>query len=314
MRRRFHISAGVLWAYTLAVIIWGAWVRISKSGDGCGDHWPLCKGQVLPSEVALATWIEFTHRMMSGIFGIFVFALWIYSLRTFPKNHPARKLMTIVLAFTFTEALLGAKLVLSGLTGSNASLFRAGVMSLHMVNSLLLTGSAILTWELSKPRTHLSWSWDLNAKRFAWITASFFLLITTSGAVASLSSTLYPSQSLISGFFADWSSASPLLLRLRLIHPVAAVILGLMLSYQLTTMANSSSGSPLQRFANGTFYFLFGGIGFGLLTLALLAPTWMKLVHLAIAHILWSRFVLLNEKLACADEAQEVSQGLPEPI
>src|SRR5690606_8937667 len=33
-------------AYNLAVIVWGAYVRATGSGAGCGSHWPLCNGEV----------------------------------------------------------------------------------------------------------------------------------------------------------------------------------------------------------------------------------------------------------------------------
>jgi len=49
---------GVL-AYSILVILWGAYVRISFSGDGCGDHWPLCHGEVIPTAPSVKTLIEF---------------------------------------------------------------------------------------------------------------------------------------------------------------------------------------------------------------------------------------------------------------
>ena len=61
------------WLYTIIVILWGAWVRISHSGNGCGDHWPLCGGEFIPTEATAKTWIEYSHRMMSGLYGLIVF-------------------------------------------------------------------------------------------------------------------------------------------------------------------------------------------------------------------------------------------------
>src|SRR5262249_41187531 len=54
-------------AYNIAVILWGAYVRATGSGAGCGSHWPLCNGQVLPSAAQTQTLIEFTHRVTSGL-------------------------------------------------------------------------------------------------------------------------------------------------------------------------------------------------------------------------------------------------------
>ena len=62
--RRF--AWGVL-AYFIAVILWGTLVRATGSGDGCGNHWPLCKPTVVQQSPGMQTMIEFTHRLTSGI-------------------------------------------------------------------------------------------------------------------------------------------------------------------------------------------------------------------------------------------------------
>src|SRR5689334_1905422 len=54
-------------AYNVAVVVWGAYVRATGSGAGCGSHWPLCNGEFLPSAPQTKTAIEFTHRVTSGL-------------------------------------------------------------------------------------------------------------------------------------------------------------------------------------------------------------------------------------------------------
>ena len=49
---------GVL-GYNLAVILWGAYVRATGSGAGCGSHWPLCNGTIVQPSPTTATLIEF---------------------------------------------------------------------------------------------------------------------------------------------------------------------------------------------------------------------------------------------------------------
>ena len=61
--------------YNLFVILVGTVVRATRSGDGCGSHWPLCDGQVIPTDPSIARIIEWTHRMVSGVDGVFVVAL-----------------------------------------------------------------------------------------------------------------------------------------------------------------------------------------------------------------------------------------------
>ena len=61
--------------WTVAVILWGAFVRATGSGAGCGAHWPLCNGEVVPRAPVLETMVEYTHRLTSGLALLLVLAL-----------------------------------------------------------------------------------------------------------------------------------------------------------------------------------------------------------------------------------------------
>ena len=64
----------------LAIIAWGTFVRATGSGAGCGNHWPLCNGEVLPRAPSVATLIEYSHRLTSGVALILV-AIVLYQVR-----------------------------------------------------------------------------------------------------------------------------------------------------------------------------------------------------------------------------------------
>jgi protoheme IX farnesyltransferase len=80
---------GVL-VWNVLVALWGAYVRATGSGAGCGAHWPTCNGEIIPRAPQVETLIEFTHRATSGLAFLAVLALLILALRTLPKGHPAR--------------------------------------------------------------------------------------------------------------------------------------------------------------------------------------------------------------------------------
>src|ERR1017187_216536 len=88
---RFARFAWGVLAYNVAVILWGALVRATGSGAGCGGHWPLCNGQVLPSISQIGTVIELTHRVMSGVALILVAAMFVWARKIYPPHHPARR-------------------------------------------------------------------------------------------------------------------------------------------------------------------------------------------------------------------------------
>src|SRR5438093_11568964 len=101
---------GVL-AYNVAVILWGALVRATGSGAGCGNHWPNCNGAMVPQSPAVATLIEFTHRAMTGVDAPLIALLVIWAFRSFPARHLARRAAALAGVFRLTEPLIGAALV-----------------------------------------------------------------------------------------------------------------------------------------------------------------------------------------------------------
>ena len=287
--QKFLVS---LVAYTILVILWGAWVRISHSGDGCGDTWPLCRGQMIPDAEQRKTWVEYAHRLMSGLYGIIVIALYFGGRKIFPKEHLARKIGFWTLFFMLTEALLGAKLVLFKLVGSNDSFFRLFAMTLHQINSLLLVGSTVI-WALLSQQS-VSHTLQFRKKYYY-----AFILVAVTGAWAALSTTLFPSEGLLSGLSQDFSRDSHFILRLRILHPIIALTVGSFFAIYFWKISDKTNDPKLKTLAicnSGIFIF---AMLFGIFTLAFLSPIWMKLGHLAIAHLLW--ISLLNYAVISAD-------------
>lgn len=296
---RKHLS--ILLGYTLLVILWGAWVRISFSGDGCGDSWPLCDGKLIPKERDGKTWIEFGHRLMSGAFGIYVLILWALGRKFFVKAHRARFYGFLTLFFTITEALLGAKLVIFGLVTDNDSPWRAFSMGAHMFNSLLLVGSITLWWESLNPhkiKIHDNLLVTLNQKlkwsinKFIPATVLLFFAVAITGSVAALSSTLFPSQSLLDGLLQELDPNAHYLVRLRGLHPLTATVVGGGLALIAWVIGQSVTEAQLKSRSLRLAVLTSGGVVFGMLTLFLLYPIWMKLTHLLIAHLIWIHLIL----------------------
>lgn len=271
--------------YTLLVILWGAWVRISHSGDGCGDTWPLCNGQLIPEAQQGKTWVEYGHRLMSGIYGFVVIYFWWAARKLYPVGHFARKAALATLIFMITEALLGAKLVLFGLVTNNDTPYRAFVMALHQINSFMLTGAVSLAFaaatisvELPAPSKE-----DRYYKYMPWL----IVVIGITGAWASLSNSLFPTDNLWQGFMDDFSNQSHFLIRLRGLHPFFALIGGGGLALFFWLKAQTAESILLERRSYQMSLTLVTAIVFGILTLLLHAPVWMKIVHLALAHTVW---------------------------
>lgn len=196
----------VAWAtlgYTIGVILWGAYVRASGSGAGCGSHWPTCHGEVLPRAPTTATVIELTHRVTSGLALISVVVQLVLSRRAFAPGHLARRASGWSLFFMVTEALVGAGLVIFEKVAHDKSLARGWWMGAHLINTFMLIASmALVVFAASregpafarpKGRPALLLGAGLGA----------LLLTGVSGAVAALGDTLFPADSFREGFAMD---------------------------------------------------------------------------------------------------------------
>lgn len=300
--RAFSRLAWGALVYTLVVVIWGAYVRASGAGAGCGAHWPLCNGEVVPTAPGTKTLIEYAHRITSGLVLIVSIALVVVSRRTYQAGALARKAAVGVLVLTITEALVGAGLVLFEMVASNPSLARGGWVAAHLINTFLLITAHTVTCAAARESLSLS-----KARvPHSWVFVVGFLalvLVGISGAVAALGDTLFPSGSLAEGIAQDADRASHLWLRLRVFHPVLAVLAAawLLLAAFLARRSRPSARVELRALAVGTL--VLGQVGFGLLNLLFLAPVWMQLVHLFLADALLIAFVLLGVELASGEEA-----------
>jgi cytochrome c oxidase assembly protein subunit 15 len=284
--------------YNVAVILWGAVVRATSSGAGCGDHWPLCNGVVVQSHPRLATLIELTHRMTSGVTVVAVLVLLVWVFRRTAAGNLARISVVAATVLIFNEALLGALLVLLHLTADNRSPARAVYLSLHLANTLLLLAALALCAHF------VSWGESFNRRTVRFqhlplvitgLTAT--LLVGVSGTLAALSDTLFPASSFRAALAQDFSGGANWLLRLRLVHPISAVIAGAFICWLLVR----SFSRPAERtLAVGVLSLLTLQFALGVADVALLAPLWLQITHLLGADLLWIGLVVLAARISVA--------------
>ena len=294
LNKRFAAFAWANVAYNLLVILWGAFVRATGSGAGCGDHWPLCDGQVIPREPSSEMLIEFTHRLTSGLSLIGVFILLIWAFRAYTRGHHVRRGALIATIFMIIEALLGAALVLLELVAMNTSLNRAAMMALHLANTLLLLGALTLTaWWASggapiSLRGHGRLPWLLGLGLLGTV------LVGSSGAVTALGDTLLQHGALPGGVNQAITTDSHPLLQMRIIHPIIGVLVGLYTIYLAQVVKARSSNPVAGRLAWGLSALFLLQILLGGINVSLKAPIWMQLVHLLMADLVWIYMVVLS--------------------
>lgn len=281
-------------AFNILVIIWGVFLRASKSGDGCGKHWLTCHGEVIPSAPELKTVIEFSHRIMSGIDFFVILALVIWAFIEFERHHQVRRFAIISFIFIITEALIGAGLVLTGNTAENLTVARPFWAIGHLLNTFTLLGSLSLTAWLASTGNELTLR---NKREIQWglIVATLgMILVGSSGSLAALSSMLFPIGSLYEGLQQDFSNESHSILRLRLSHPILSVLVSFHLLFLASRLRKKASSNLWVKHLTKSLSLLVSTqLVLGTATLLMLGPIVMKLVHLLLADVIWVIFVLM---------------------
>ena len=288
-------------AYNVLVIVWGALVRATGSGAGCGNHWPLCNGQVVPLSPTLHTVIEFTHRMMVSGSIFAMIALVAFTWRATLKGAAARVFAVVSTLLLLNEAFLGALLVKLGYVTGNQSLGRVVVLSVHLSNTLLLL--AALTMTARMLGTGQRWR-GLRAEATVRVLAAVGLLATlavgVSGSLAALGDTLFPATSLRAAFLQDIDAASPWLLRLRGIHPASALVAAVFVGWLLLRARREG----LARSADVLIVLLALQFVLGVADVLLLAPVWLQLLHLLGADVYWVTLVVVAAAVVWPENAR----------
>lgn len=282
----------IVLGYNLFVILWGAWVRASGSGAGCGDHWPLCDGALIPATPALTTLIELFHRATSGVAFLLVLAFFRYARRVFAARHPARRAAGASFVLITIESLIGAVIVLAGLFGDNASLVRGATVGAHFVNTLLLLATLVASLSFAQDARPLQWQgWD-RTRALLWLGMLGWLALGATGAVGALSRTLYPSNTLAEALAREFAPDAPLLLRLRSLHVIVAVGMGAYLSALTIYLARCSVTTSRLAVIVTALFFAQSALGMANVLLVVPTPA-LQLSHLLLMDILWMAYVVI---------------------
>ena len=294
-KKRFARFARAVVLYTLGVILFGAGVRITYSGAGCGQHWPTCNGEVLHLPKSVATAIELTHRLTSGLSLVAVLVLLIGAFRLYPRGHVVRSSAVFSFVMIVIEALIGMVIVLMRWVVQDASFGRIFALPLHLVSTALLTGA--LTWcayYASFPRVTPS-ALPRAARSLLILAAAGVLLVSATGAVTALGDTVFPVRA--SGFAArlqeDQGLNAHILQRMRSIHPFVAVLVAAFVAYVAMLLPSYRSNRHVRRASAALAVSIALQLCAGVVNIWLSAPGPLQVVHLLLANLVWIALISL---------------------
>ena len=305
-RRYARFAWGTL-GLNIFVIVWGAFVRASGSGAGCGSHWPLCNGEIIPQPERIATVIEFFHRVTSGLALIAVLVLVVWAFRAYPKGNPVRIGALASLVFIIIESLVGAALVLLQYVEFNVSVGRAIWMSIHLTNTLLLIAVLTLTawWASGGKGFRLRGHGATGGTLLAAIIGMFILGV--SGAITALGDTL----TIAGGISPDENALVATFVQLRVFHPLLAFIVGGLLAFAVSTGTRHDPAPNVQRFGWWAVGLFAVQLLIGALNVFLKAPVWLQMVHLFFTTVIWILTVLYGAAVLAASD--KVGANISQP-
>ena len=294
MRRYLDKIAVLQLIYLLAVVVFGAYVRATGAGAGCGNHWPLCNGTVIPHSPSVKTLIEYAHRLSSGLTLPLSLILFVLIKKYAPELKKARFAALWTIFFIIMEGLLGAGLVYFEHVADNTSIYRALSMSLHLVNTFILMAFATFTWFQLAYESGLQVKTHSSRKKISFFLYSgigVIFLVGITGAITALGDTIFPVKGAGEALRLGLNRTEHLIVQLRIYHPFIAVFAA---SY-LIFIARKLSGyfSHVRLWTLLLTVLLVAQLLLGYFNVRLFAPVWLQLSHLLFAELIWIVFMIV---------------------
>jgi heme A synthase len=271
--------------FNVAVIAFGAFVRATGSGAGCGPSWPTCR-PALNAGGETARAIELTHRGTAGLALVLVVILAFLVWRNTTKGHPARTGAALSVVAIVGEALIGAMIVLAEWVAQDASVARAVAVPLHLVNTLFLLAALTMTIFWLSGGNRLDFRLDTRITRWVLLGGLALVLITATGAITALADTLFPK-----GAGTDPTTDAQFLTQLRVVHPILAIVASA-IGWMVASRSERGRGVAASALPFIVGLMLVSGV----INVAIGVPVWMQLVHLALADSLWIAYVFVSAR------------------
>jgi heme A synthase len=271
---------------TIGLIIFGAVVRVTDSGLGCGNHWPSCNGTFFPPLDNLTAWIEWLHRLFALLIGLFGLVTLAVALRVYRKQNRMVLIATVIAALMFVvQSALGALVVVLDLPPT--------FVTLHLAAAMLLLGALLLAAIYAVYTPAKSTRSDGFAM-LAYVTTALSLVIIMTGALvrgsgATLACTDWP---LCNGQVLPFEQGT--LQTIHMFHRFAVAGLGLALVLLVWQAAQNHRTGLARGLTVGALlaYLAQAGIG-ALYVFSSAAPLWGA-AHVGFAATTWALLVALS--------------------
>ncbi len=271
---------------TLGLIVFGAVVRVTDSGLGCGNEWPLCDGTVIPPMDNVTAWIEWLHRLFAALIGLFGLGTLYVALRAYRAQNRLVLWATVVAALLFTlQSALGAFVVIYDLPPT--------MVTMHLGTAMLLLGALLLATIGAWYQPTTRYARD-HVTLLAYVTAGLTLVIILTGALvrgagATLACADWP---LCNGEILPFSQGQ--LQVIHVTHRFAVFALGLSLLLLTWYVFRARQHRLLRTFTLLSVVTFFGqALVGGIFVLTSASPLWGA-AHVGTAALTWAFLVSVS--------------------
>ncbi len=279
---------------TLGLIVFGAVVRVTDSGLGCGDEWPTCHGSLIPPLDNITAVIEWLHRAFAVLIGLFGIATLVLAIRAYHKRNRLVLMATVTAAVLFAlQSALGALVVVLELPPT--------AVTLHLGTAMLLLGSLLVGGVAALYQPQVRYARD-QFTTFAFLAAALTFIIILTGALvrgagASLSCTDWP---LCNGALVPIGQGQGALIHWT--HRVAVLGLGITLAMLVWQAWRVRPAGLIRIVSVAAFFAYLMQVGVGALYVFSMASDWAGAAHVGFAAITWALLICL-----CVVEVMQTS-------
>jgi len=272
---------------TIGLIVFGAIVRVTDSGLGCGNEWPLCNGTIFPPLDNVTAWIEWLHRLFAGLIGLFGLATLAMAWHAY-REHDSRVLrVTAIAAVLFmVQSGLGALVVVLDLPPT--------FVTVHLGVAMLLLATLLVAAVLAWYKPSIGYHAD-GVTTLTYMNTGFALLIVLTGALvrgsgATLACTEWPLCN--NGLLLPFEQGQ--LAVIHMIHRFSVGALGFTIFILIWQVMKNRSDSLVHQIAiaAGLLYLLQIGVG-ALFVLSVAGPEWGA-AHVGLAATTWGSLVVMS--------------------
>ncbi|MCC7445887.1 MAG: COX15/CtaA family protein [Anaerolineae bacterium] len=273
---------------TLLMIVIGAITRVTDSGMGCGTHWPLCNGHIVPEFGSMAVVIEYGHRLFALLVGLFAVAVLVQAWRH--NRRESHVLYPAIAAFFLY-------FVQSGLGAITVKLYNQWVsVLLHLGNSMLLLAAFLVVWVKARKLGEGKGPSKIPLVELLLTTVLSMIVALVGASVAGNNAAkACVGWPLCAGQI--WPAEQGPLQLLNMLHRLAAGSLGIMLVLLIIQAARSGANSTLRRALVVAFGIYLLQAALGALVVLINTPELLgtvRALHVLFAASTWSVMIIAS--------------------